>query len=102
VSSALPAPPAPPAVPAPEGLRIVSVTPLAAQTVPGATGTIVVTYESGASRASGLKPKTADAQGAVSWTWMVGGNTSLGEWPIDVACEAGGERFAARTTFIAG
>jgi hypothetical protein len=104
-------PPAPSAGHAAQGLWIVSVTPLArrnsyatlvAQTVPGATCGIVVTYKSGASQASGLVPKTADAQGGVSWTWMIGRATTLGEWPVDVACEAGGERFTARTAFIAG
>ena len=106
-----PAVPAPPTVPASEGLRIVSVTPLArrnsyatleAQTVPGAACRIVVTDKTGASEAAGLAPTAADAQGAVSWTWMIGRATTLGEWPIDVDCEAGGARFTARTTFIAG
>jgi hypothetical protein len=66
---------------------------LEAQTVPGATCSIVVTYKSGTSRESGLTPKTADARGAVSWTWVIGRATTLGEWPIDVACEAAAGRF---------
>jgi hypothetical protein len=72
-----------------------------AQRAPGATFSIVVTYTSGSSLAAGLVPNTADARGAVSWTWVVGGRPTLGRWPVDAACEAGGQRFTARTTFIA-
>ena len=100
-----------PAPPAAQGLRIVSVTSparrnanatLAAQTAPGATCGITVHYKSGPSEAAGLGTKTADAQGAVAWTWRVGGNTTFGEWPIDVTCTAGGQRLTARTAFTVG
>jgi hypothetical protein len=110
VAPAAPAP-APPAVAAAQGLRIVSVTSparrnsnatLAAQTTPGATCGITVLYKSGPSVAAGLGTKTADAQGGVAWTWRVGGNTTFGEWPIDVTCTAGGQRLTARTSFTVG
>jgi hypothetical protein len=112
-----PAVPAPPVVPAPpaaaaaQGLRIVSVTSparrnsnatLAAQTAPGAACAITIHYKSGPSEAAGLGTKTADARGAVSWTWRVGGNTTFGEWPIEVTCTAGGQRLTARTSFNVG
>jgi hypothetical protein len=58
----------------------------AVSTAPNISCTIVVTYRSGASTAQGLIPKTSDAAGAVSWTWNIGGNTTLGTWPIDVTC----------------
>jgi hypothetical protein len=68
----------------------------AVSTAPNMSCTIVVTYKSGASTAQGLTAKTSDATGAVSWTWMVGGNTTVGTWPIDVNC--GGAR--GHATFV--
>lgn len=40
--------------------------------LPCAKRTIAVHYKSRPSTAQGLEPKTADADGNVSWTWMVG------------------------------
>jgi len=37
----------------------------------------------------GLNPKRP-RHGRVSWTWMVGGNTTLGKWPITVNCGSAG------------
>jgi micrococcal nuclease len=68
----------------------------AVSTSPNIACSIVVTYKSGASTAQGLSPKTSDAAGAVSWSWTIGGNTTLGTWPIDVSC--GGAR--AHATFV--
>jgi micrococcal nuclease len=41
------------------------------------------------SHAAGLGPATSDAAGYVSWTWIVGGNTTVGNWPITVTCGNG-------------
>lgn len=56
------------------------------QTAAAASCTIVVTYNSGPSKAAGLEPKMADGTGAVAWTWMVGGSTAFGTYPIKVPC----------------
>ena len=55
-------------------------------TTAGASCSIVVTYKSGPSTAAGLTPRSADGQGAASWSWTVGANTTTGDWPIDVTC----------------
>ena len=62
----------------------------------GASCTITVTYNSGASTAAGLGPKSADSHGAVSWTWKVGSRTSPGTYAISVVCEPGA---SAQTQF---
>jgi hypothetical protein len=62
----------------------------------GTTCKIVVMYKSGSSHASGLTSKRA-TRGTVSWTWMVGTNTTGGRWPIYVLCGAAG---ALQTTFV--
>jgi micrococcal nuclease len=49
-----------------------------------------VIYKSGESRAAGLEPKTAGADGRLSWTWRVGGNTTFGTWTVYVVCNPGG------------
>ena len=46
---------------------------------------IMVRYMSGLSVARGLAAKRA-VNGRVSWTWMVGTNTTAGRWPIYVEC----------------
>ena len=58
---------------------------LVAHVVPARRCTITVHYKSGPSVARGLNPKRP-VHGRVSWTWMVGGNTTLGTWPITVNC----------------
>jgi competence protein ComEC len=68
---------------------------LIARTSPGASCSITVNYKSGPSTAEGLEPKTADAQGMVSWTWEVGPQTTPGTWPIVVKCGS----FTAETEF---
>lgn len=50
---------------------------------------IAVLYKSGPSHAQGLNPKRP-VHGRVSWTWLVGGNTTLGRWPIQVHCGSAG------------
>jgi hypothetical protein len=54
---------------------------------PGATCSIIYTTPAGTkSNASGLSSKTADAQGVVSWTWLIGPNTKPGTGTITVEC----------------
>ncbi|MCL2677533.1 MAG: DUF4198 domain-containing protein [Clostridiales bacterium] len=51
---------------------------------------ITVTYRSGnASTAAGLVTKTSDADGNVSWTWRIGGNTGAGASKAEIS--GGGE-----------
>ena len=87
--------PTTPALPQVATVRFVSVTsPIgrnAIATVRVATSanaacTIRVTYNSGPSNAAGLEPKAADGAGAVAWSWMIGGQTAPGTYPIDVTC----------------
>jgi competence protein ComEC len=63
-----------------------SIATLTAKTSPNANCTIMVSYKSGPSHASGLGSKSADAGGTVSWTWRVGAGTTSGTWPINVTC----------------
>ena len=62
---------------------------------PGVEYTIRVLYTSGASKAQGLEPKTANALGRVSWSWKVGGSTTPGTYVIEVS--GGGQTVS--TTF---
>jgi hypothetical protein len=62
---------------------------LVAHVVPALPCRITVHYKSGPSQARGLNPKRP-VHGRVSWTWMVGGNTTLGIWPITVNCGRAG------------
>jgi len=63
---------------------------------PAKSCTIIVMYKSGSSHAQGLYPKRA-VRGQISWTWMVGTNTTSGRWPIIVACGSAG---ALQTSFV--
>lgn len=69
------------------------------QTAAGAACSIVVTYATTVSMAQGLGPKIAGSDGTVSWLWLVGGNTTPGEWPIDVTCRLGGQSASKGATF---
>lgn len=71
---------------------------LRAATAPGAGCTITVRYRSGPSRAAGLGPQTAGADGAIAWTWRIGSNTTPGIWPVTVACSLGGRSVSAGTS----
>jgi hypothetical protein len=62
---------------------------LVAHVVPARRCRITVLYKSGPSEAQGLNPKRP-VHGRVSWTWKVGGNTTLGNWPIQVSCGSAG------------
>jgi hypothetical protein len=68
---------------------------LTAHVVPAKRCTITVHYKSGPSVAQGLYPKRP-RNGRVSWTWMVGTNTTQGRWPISVHCGTAG---SFRTSF---
>jgi hypothetical protein len=89
-------------------LEIVSVTSpvspgqnatLVAKIAPGAACDITVYYKSGPSTAQGLYPKTADNNGSVSWTWMVGTRTTPGSWRIVVTATLGGKTVSQTTYF---
>ena len=62
---------------------------LIARVVPARRCTIAVLYKSGPSHAQGLGPKRP-VHGYVVWKWRVGGNTTLGTWPIQVNCGRSG------------
>jgi len=62
---------------------------LVAHVAPARRCRISVLYKSGPSEARGLNPKRP-MHGVVSWTWKVGGNTTLGRWPIQVNCGSAG------------
>jgi hypothetical protein len=68
------------------------------QTAVGARCTIQVRYRSGPSKARGLGPSTADGDGTITWSWRVGYRTSIGEWPIDVACDLGSNKAQLRAS----
>jgi len=113
VAAAPPAPAPAPPVPQPPALATLDVTftsistPIGAgnvatatiKTAAGASCSITVTYKSGKSTAKGLDPKIADMNGMVSWSWLVGGNTTPGSWPIDVTCSANGQTATQHMTF---
>ena len=70
------------------------------KTAPRASCSISVVYKSGPSTAAGLGDKTANATGAVSWTWRVGSKTTTGSWPVTVRCSAGGSFGSATNSLI--
>lgn len=70
------------------------------KTAPGADCSIAVEYKSGRSKAKGLDSKKADAAGDVSWTWVVGSNTSSGWYPITVTASMDGQSVTEETTFV--
>lgn len=73
---------------------------LTVETVAGADCRISVRYRSGLSKARGLDPKAADAQGRVTWTWLVGTRTSPGAWPVTVTCSAAGRQGWLETQMV--
>jgi hypothetical protein len=62
---------------------------LIARVFPARRCRITVYYKSGPSVAQGLGLKRP-RHGRVSWTWMVGTNTTAGRWPIQVSCGSAG------------
>jgi hypothetical protein len=62
---------------------------LTAQTKPNADCSITYTPPSGrVSHAKGLTDKTSDADGKVSWSWLIGARTKSGEGTVTVKCGA--------------
>lgn len=57
-----------------------------AKVSPNSMAYISVHYKSGDSKAKGLEPKRSDSYGNVSWSWHVGGNTTLGVVTVTVSC----------------
>lgn len=55
------------------------------KTAPGASVSIDVKYKSGSSKAKHLVAAAADAEGYISWTWHVSGNTTPGLWELTVS-----------------
>jgi endonuclease YncB( thermonuclease family) len=72
---------------------------LIAQTLAGAQCEIAVYYKNGKSTASGLSPKTTDANGSVYWTWTVGSSTEVGSWNIEVTATLNGASVKQTTYF---
>lgn len=106
--AALPAPVQPPAN-AQEGVAVQSLTsPVApgdnasiiAQTNAGSWCTISVTYGTTKSTDSGLKGKTADAYGSVTWTWTVEPSVPVGKWPVTVTCTRNGKSGLVTGTLV--
>ena len=64
------------------------------RTTPGTSCAIDVQYKSGSSTAMGLQDEQADASGQLSWSWRIGGNTTLGTWPITITCGTASVRTA--------
>lgn len=52
---------------------------------PHARGTIRVVYKSGPSTARGLQSKVSSKGGVVTWSWLVGGNTTKKNYTIYVS-----------------
>src|SRR2546425_1831315 len=83
---------------APLSARHGTATTLIVKTSPATGCSIQVVYKSGPSKAQGLVAKTSDGAGSVSWTWIVGSNTTLGQWPIYVTCgSASGQSYITVT-----
>lgn len=57
---------------------------------PNTKYTIRVYYSSGASKADGLGEKISDSNGAVSWSWQIGGKTTLGAHYLTIS--GGGQK----------
>ncbi len=78
-------------------VQIVSVTPnpvkrgtnaiIRAKARAHAVVNIKIYYKSGLSVAKGLIAKKADSTGQVSWKWNVGGNTTPGQWTVNITSE---------------
>jgi len=70
------------------------------ETTPNASCSISYTTPSGrASKAKGLGDKNTDADGKVSWTWLIGARTKPGTGHVTVRC---GEKSATTQISIGG
>src|SRR5205807_1781910 len=59
---------------------------VAGRALPKTACTIKVGYLSGNANVTGLEPKTSDASGKISWTWVIGKDVKSGTWPVTVTC----------------
>ena len=59
---------------------------------------IAVFYNSGKSKAEGLKQTKSDAEGNVSWTWKIGGRTAPGTYKVTIS--GNGEKITKEFTVI--
>lgn len=75
---------------------------LSARTRPDATCKIVVEYNKIPSTDSGLREKTADRYGIVTWSWALEENTPVGKWPITITCTYGENSGIFVKDFIVG
>lgn len=66
-----------------------SATIQASTTVPGAICTLTVRYRTGGSDVPQFPVETADANGAITWTWKVAPDVAPGDWPVTVRCQVG-------------
>ncbi|GGA37363.1 hypothetical protein GCM10010917_23170 [Paenibacillus physcomitrellae] len=57
---------------------------------PGGTANLTIYYKSGKSTAKYLGTATADEHGILTWTWLVGGNTTPGTWEFVIETPEGG------------
>jgi zona occludens toxin (predicted ATPase) len=98
--------PTAPAANAPESAAVESITsPVAPgsnaliyiQTLPFSTCTITAVYNKVPSTDSGLRQKTADDYGIVSWSWTVDASAPVGSWPVTVTCV-----YHAKSAVVAG
>jgi len=69
------------------------------KTLARARCSIDVEYASGPSTAAGLGDKTASSTGVITWSWKVGGRTTLGTWPIYISCVLGDRSADVSTSF---
>jgi hypothetical protein len=63
---------------------------LVLRTTSGASLDLTILYKSGRSQAKHLGSAAAAASGIISWTWLVSGNTTPGEWSWEVTGTGGG------------
>lgn len=61
----------------------------AGTTVPGAVCTLTVRYRTGGSEVPQFPVETADASGAITWSWKVAPDVVAGDWPVTVRCQVG-------------
>jgi hypothetical protein len=61
----------------------------ATSSVPGSICTLTVRYRTGGSAIPQFAAQTADANGAVSWSWQVAPDVVPGDWPVTVRCQIG-------------
>lgn len=62
---------------------------LVIHTKPGSTLDLSIVYKSGLSQAKNLGSATADSSGEISWTWLVSGRTTPGQWSWQVTNGSG-------------